>query len=393
MLALMIALTIVAQSGCGGRDEAGRKKTGESMPVQAATSPRVEWSFMLGAKLPGNMALYEKEILVADSIGNLLAVSVKDGSQRKAIHYPGPVMGWDIRDDAVAASTITKKLHFGDVTTGEELWSVSCETTPSEPAITTEGVIFSEGLGPYRVRFYSFEGLKIWEREFDVKPSGFSPTYSGDAAYIAFEDRTIRALKLDKGDTLWEFSVGKPLELAEDGRWAGRYEFLGVEGDEKARRSPFYIGGVGRMAIAGAGLIVPSEDGYVRCIDFTKGEMKWASRFEDRITCLWGSTSQSALIYVETVEGHFACMDTMTGDILGDALLENPTLGMIPLENGEIIVDVDIFKKPLLRGVPSLVETGILDIVIIPEDGMRVGDMLVVRTRDGEIAGISIPGD
>ena len=167
----------------------------------------------------------------------------------------------------------------------------------------TWGGYFFEGLGPYRVRFYSFEGEKIWQREFDIKPSGLSPAYSGDAAFIAFEDRTIRALKLDKGKTAWEFTVGKPLELAEDGRWAGRYDFLGAEGDEKARKSAFHIGGVGRMAIAGARLIVPSEDGCVRCLDFTKGEMKWECRFGDRITCLWGSTSKSAVVYVETAEG------------------------------------------------------------------------------------------
>ena len=66
---------------------------------------------------------------------------------------------------------------------------------------------------------------------------------------------------------------------------------------------------------------------------------------------------------------------------------------MVALENGEIIVDVDVFNKPLRRAVPGLNETGILDVAIIPEAGIRVGDMLVVRTRDGEIAGISLPED
>jgi outer membrane protein assembly factor BamB len=388
LTAMMLLLLMV---GCAEKREPAereKQKLGIEVPLPG---PLVEWRIMVGMKLPEKLVHYGNEVLFVDSIGNIIAANINDGAQRKAVHYAGPVMGWDIYLDTVAASTISKKVHCNDITTGEEFWNVPCETTPSEPAITQEGVIFSEGLGPYRVRYYSLGGTQIWQHEFAIKPGGFEPVIAENVAVIAFDDRYIRALSLADGETVWEFRVGEPLELDPDGRWADRYDFLGVEGELRARKAPLYTGGIGRMVLAGGGLMVPSEDGLVRRFDPENGNIVWEKRFDDRVTHLWDNPTFNSMLHALTAEGHFTCLNPQTGAIIGEMLLENPTLGLVGLPDGSLIMDINPDGKPILRDVPLLFEKGILDIDVIPQDGFVAGNILVARTRDGEIVGISLP--
>lgn len=391
LLMLLILPCIVIGCGKDNEKQKGPPDRSSLRSFQADVSPN--WDVTIGRKLPEKMVVVGDEVLIADSIGNILALDIADGGSRTVIHLPGPIMGWDISEGHIAASSISKHIHFNDVNTGEELWSTQCETTPGEPAITRSGVIFVEGLGPYRVRHQSQEdGGLLWQREFDIKPGGYAPVLNNaNCAFIAFEDGTVRAFDLEDGSIRGEFKVGSALELDPEGRWKGRYDFLGAEGERKARNAPVHPGGVGRMLILGWHAVIPSEDGHLYCRDFINGRIRWEIDFEERVILIWEDENY---FYAETIEGNFHRIDRENGQVLHSVRLDNPTSGFVSTGIG-IIVDTSDEGELIVRSGFDLREltrmnTNFQGITrtfpsFIPIDSVITGDAIIMRTNDGRI--------
>jgi len=370
------------------------KSTGGAKPGAAPSGPEVQWELRIGRKLPEKMYCDGREVYVADSIGDILALSVEDGAQRIAVHVPGPIMGWDIQGDLIASSSIDKNVHLNDTTTGEERWSIPCETTPSEPAFAGKGVVFGEGMGPYRVKYISVEdGKTLWSRVFKAKPSGYAPAANSDTAFIAFDDRYIRALSLEDGHTLWEYQVGNPLEIKAGGRWTGEYGFLGESGELNMRLQPIQAGGIGRIIVdPNSGVLVPSEDGYVRCFRPVDGKPVWERKFDDRVWRMWEpSFPENIGFYAETVEGRFVRMNPKTGEIIASQNLLTPTLGCIFLNTTLIADTTGDNGEAVLRVLTDLKERRRMDLDLTPIGGMQANDKLIVRSDDGRIVCIQKP--
>ncbi len=382
LTALLLMFTGISV-GCG-EDEVQQQKPPDH-PYQRPIQPSipVDWSVTIGRKLPEKMVVQEDEVLLADSIGNIVALDIADGGSRTVIHLPGPIMGWDISERYIASSSISKHIHFNDMSTGEELWSTQCETTPGEPAITRYGVIFVEGLGPYRVRHHSLEdGSQLWQREFDVKPGGYAPVLNNaNSAFIAFEDGTVRAFNIENGSILGEFKVGSPLELDPEGRWKGRYDFLGAEGERKARLAPVHPGGVGRMLTLGWHAVIPSEDGHLYCMDFINGTIRWENDFGERVILVWEDENY---FYAETAEGNFHRIDRENGELLHSVHLDNPTSGFVSTGIG-IIVDTSDEDELIVRSGFDLREISRIDAGFIPVDSVITVGAIIMRTNDGRI--------
>lgn len=383
---LLLAFLSMVMSSCSTdrSSQQGPKTDAPDKALSGLSTADRGWSFTAGRKTPEKMVHEGNEILLADSTGKLLAVDISDGSRRIAVTLSGPVMGWDKQGNLVVTGTIRKLVHLNDITTGEELWSTSCGTTPGEPAFTGDGVIFVEGLGPYRVRHHSInDGIPIWLREFDSKPSGYAPVVGEDAVFIAFEDRYIRAFGLDDGQTIWDFKVGPPLELDPDGRQGKRYEFLDEAGVQRARLIPTHPGGIGRMLLIEQGLVIPSEDGYLRCLNQNTGEVIWELGFGDRIIHAW--LLDDAHFYCDSIEGDFYRIDPDGGEIITQVTLENPTHGFVATENS-LIIDLTDGGKPIWRSSNDLEAKGPLDVDIIPTGNIYSNEgVFVVRTNDGRI--------
>ena len=358
--------------------------------------PSVQWELRIGRKLPEKMYRDGQEIYVADSIGNILALSVQDGAQRIAVHVPGPIMGWDIMGNSIASSSIDKNVHLNDSRTGEELWSVACETTPSEPVFASKGVVVSEGLGPYRVKYISVEnGKTLWSLEFKAKPGGYAPAVNSDAAFIAFDDGYIRALSLSDGHTLWEYQVGKPLEIKAGGRWKGEYGFLGGPGESNMRLQALQAGGIGRIIVdLNNGVVVPSEDGYVRCFNPQDGWLIWERKFDDRVWRIWQIISSGeTLAFVETIEGQFVRINPKTGEIIASINLIAPSINCTFLDDSLIADTTGENGEAVIRSLVDLTEIGRIDLDLWPIGGVKVNDKLIVRSDDGRIVCIQMPED
>ena len=379
---LFLAFLSMLMSSCSTDKSSQREQKADA--TESTSIADHGWSFVVGSKIPEKMILEGNEIFLADSTGKLLAIDTADGSHRTAVNLSGPVMGWDKQGNLVVTSTIRTLVHLNDIRTGEELWSTSCGTTPGEPAFTGDGIVFVEGLGPYRARHHSInDGIPIWRREFDSKPSGYAPVVGEDAVFIAFEDGYIHALGLDDGQTTWDFKAGPPLELDPDSRMQKKYEFLDEAGEQRARLIPVHPGGIGRMLLIGTGLVIPSEDGYLRCLNQNTGEVVWELGFEDRIIHAW--LLDDAHLYCDSIEGDFYRIDPDGGEIIAQVTLENPTLGFVATEN-RLIIDLTDDGKPLWRSAANMSAIGPLDVDIIPTGNVYSNEeVFVVRTNDGRI--------
>jgi len=393
MLIILLCLAMLA-CGKGGPSPKEEKRQEKHATATKPFGPEVQWDLRIGRKLPEKMYWDGKEVYIADSIGNILALSVKDGAQRIAVHVPGPIMGWDIQGNSIASSSIDKNVRLNDSATGEEGWSVACETAPSEPAFAGNGVIFSEGLGPYRVKLISVEGGKtLWSQEFKAKPSGYAPAVNGNAAFIAFDDRYIRALSLGDGHTLWEYRVDNPLEIKAGGRWKGEYGFLGESGESSMRLQPIQAGGIGKIvADLNNGVLVSSEDGYVRCLNWQDGKPLWQHKFDDRVWRIWTIIrSGEPWAFAETIEGQFVRINPKTGEIVAAINLIAPTFGCIFLDNSFIVDTTGENGETVFRSLVDLTEIHRIDFDLTPIDGMQVDDRLVIRSDDGRIVCIQMP--
>ncbi len=397
----------VVSSGCGGEKKPDKtvEQAERILSEPKPTEPVLKWEYRVGRKLPENLYVDSKtnEVLLADSIGNIIALSFEDGAPRTVIHTPGPIMGWEMVswDDRIVSSSVDKHVRLNDITTGEELWSVDCETTPSEPLVTSTGVLVSDGTGPYRCRYLAMaNGGAIWQREFDAKPGnwGANGFYDPKLVIIGFEDRYIRALSFDNGQTMWEFQVGEPLEINKEGLWKGKYDFLGIEGDEIARGKPFQIGGIGKPFVD-VGILVPSEDGYVRCFDTNTGDLMWEHKFDDRVWHIRpGPENKRHSVYVETIEGDFYRMDSSMGTIYSSVKLVDPSFGFIDIwPQSALIVDGSGTSSEMLMrdntdfSVIRKLNFGMTLIGgFITED--RSPDLLIARTDDGRIVCFQMPG-
>jgi len=383
LLPILLLMFTCITCGCGEDEPQQRKPSNH--PYQRPPQPLipVDWSVTIGRKLPERMVVVGDEVLLADSIGNILALGIKDGGSRTVIHLPGPIMGWDISEGYIAASSISKNIHFNEIQTGEELWSTHCETTPGEPTITPTGVIFVEGLGPYRVRHHSLkDGSLLWQQEFDIKPSGYAPVLNNaNCAFIAFEDGTVRAFDLEDGSIRGEFKVGSPLELDPEGRWKGRYGFLGAKGERKARNAPVHPGGVGRMLTLGWHTVIPSEDGHLYCMDFINGKMRWEIDFGERVILIWEDENY---FYAEAIEGNLHKIDRENGELLYSIRLNDPTSGFIMYGYG-IIVDSSDEGKLIVRNGFDLREISRIDVDFVPLYSIQTGNAIIMRTNDGRI--------
>jgi outer membrane protein assembly factor BamB len=379
---LLMILLLFAVTSCA------EKESAEPAKQAGSTNRGPGWSLMVGRKLPQKMILEGNEILIADSVGNILAIEPRDGSHRVAINAGAPIMGWDKKEQLVVSGTIKGLVHLNDITTGAELWSTTCETTPGEPSFTPDGVVFADGINRFRVRHHSLnDGISLWLREFDVKPSGYAPVVNEDAVFVSLEDGTIHALGLTDGETMWEFKVGGPLGLVEGSPYLERYEFLDEEGIERAKFMPIHPGGIGRMLLIEQGLIVPSEDGWVRCFNPRSGEIVWQNKLAKRVIHAW--YSERSLLYCEDDRRGFYRIDADNGDVESYASPIYPTNGFVSMDT-RLMVDKNSEGKPHWRSVDSLLPVEALDIDFTPIGNVYSDEgIFVVRTSDGRIMDLS----
>jgi outer membrane protein assembly factor BamB len=167
------------------------------------------------------------------------------------------------------------KLHIIDVDKGKEAAVVSLNSPAgSTAAASGDRIYFGTSSGEFlAVDWKKAEKLWSFQDRARQQPISASAALTDDAVYVAGEDRTLRAFKLDSNDTVWKLQMRAKLESSPV--VVGQRLYLGghdgklhaVDRTTGKEVWNYETGGklVASPAVASERLVISSDDGTVYC--------------------------------------------------------------------------------------------------------------------------------
>lgn len=235
---------------------------------------------------------FSKNLLISTNTnGDINALNIKNGKRKWVYHTNGKVYSTPaIAENYVVAGSSDNNIYCLSLTTGKMIWKVTA-----------------------------------------LKPVLGSPVIQNNIVYIGASDGHFRALNLKTGKLIWDFDqvkgfvVTKPLIYQDKiyfGCWSNDFYALDLatgklvwkwnNGTSNRMFSPAACYPVG----AHGHIFIVAPDRYMTSLDAGNGKVIWRKQMSDlRVRESMGLSTDSALVYVKTMDGQLCGISTTAGSM------------------------------------------------------------------------------
>lgn len=290
--------------------------------LEAAPFPYVlYWKRLFGEAQPKILVQRDSLVFVAGGDGQVLAARCQDGTPIWRHSGNGPVESLVVVGEDLVLADAWGRLQALDWRTGEERWKAWCLGKGEAELVVGDTLLYVSSADGWLYALRVQDGSQVWRVRLGPR-SGIQPCWEGGRVYAAAQDGRLIAVAADAGIPLAEVEVGSPL----------------VAGPQ----------------LAGRGLAVADEKGYVRTYARRNLRAGWAQRLGAR-----------------------AMEPLLVGDGLLVCAADNGWLYGLSLEKGRVEWKQELGSRPLAG--PTLGPQG--EVVI----GTEKGRLLGVQMADGGV--------
>jgi len=289
---------------------------------------KVLWRKKLKTKLAGGVGLGDQQLLLGTDEGEVLALSLADGSEQWRVQLSGEVMSIPAGDSSVVAvQTLDGRLTVLKADSGKVLWfydnpppKLTLRGRPT-PVITPDGIYAGFASGRL-MAFNPSNGLILWEQRVAL-PKGrsdlekmvdiqASPLLRDGTLYLSGYQGRLMAISRSSGRPLWAVDSSSYQDIGLQGEAlyiaradSGVVSYKTSSGAELWRNELMLRRQVTGPAIIGNYAAVADEKGYIHFLNKSDGQFAARVRIDSsgvRVP-LW---SDGKLLYVLANDGTLA---------------------------------------------------------------------------------------
>ena len=309
---------------------------------------KVLWTYEAGDAIESSAAIADGVVYAASQKGELVALSLQDGSVRwkyrtgEGVGESSPCVG----NGVVYVGDLAGTFHAVNMADGKALWTFKTQgEIKSSPVLVGDRVL----VGSYDEHLYCLSALSgklLWK--FGINgPVHCTAGVMEGIAYISGCDEAFRAVRIADGKEVFNVSseayTGASPVLVAEAAYFGTFnnEVLGVDLRAKRimwryqhpeRQFPFYSS----AALVDGKLIVGGRDKLLHCLNAKTGKGIWT--FPTRARIESSPAVASGRVYVGSNDGHFYVLDVAKGTKLWDFEAGSPLSASPAIASGRIVI-------------------------------------------------------
>lgn len=323
-------------------------QTGYLAKVTLPDKPELLWKIKVPEGVDSTAAIIGDVIFLGTVDGQVLALSLKDGSTIWKYHTKAVTLKASaaVRDGIVVIGDGEGIIHALDAKTGEKKWTVTTQgEIISSANFTKDGKVL---VGSNDENLYCLDlktGKEYWKYKIEGPING-SPGVVEGYTFVAGCDGALHVIKISDGTMLHKVAMGGPsgASAAIDGDklYVGNMErsFLCIDwkkGEviweyEPPRTASFYSS----AAIAEGLAVVGSRDRKIHAIHMKTGKEAWLFPTRGRIDC--SPIILGSRVYCPSGDGNLYCIDLKTGKKVWQEPLGAAVTASCAYGNGRLVV-------------------------------------------------------